>query len=69
MNKIMKSYLWGFFLVLFDDIHIYSKSWEAHVQHVTQVLHLLQDHRLFVKKFKLFIWSDISGIFGPYCGP
>jgi hypothetical protein len=52
MNKIMKPYLQAFLLVLFDDTLIYSKSWEAHLQHVSQVLQLLQNHHLFFKKYK-----------------
>ena len=48
----MKPYLWVFVLVFFDDILIYSKTWEAHLQHVAHVLQLLQNHHLFVKKYK-----------------
>ena len=52
MNKIHKPYLWVFVLVFFDDIIIYSTNWEAHLQHVSKILQLLQNHRLFVKKLK-----------------
>ena len=52
MNKIMKPYLQVFVLVFFEDILIYSKSLEAHLEHVSQVPDLLQDHHLFVKKSK-----------------
>ncbi len=36
-------------LVFFDDILIYSKTWEEHLQHVDQALQLLEDHQLYAK--------------------
>lgn len=52
MNKIWKHYLQVFVLVFYDDILIYSTTWESHLQLVAKVLQLLQNHRLFVKKSK-----------------
>jgi len=49
MNKILKPYLCHFGLVFFNDILIYSKTWENHLQYVYRVSQLLQDHQLFVK--------------------
>jgi len=40
MNDILGRYLWKFILVFFDDILIYSKTWEEHLQHIRQVLAL-----------------------------
>jgi hypothetical protein len=52
MNTLLKPYLQKFVLVFFDDILIYSRTWEAHLHHVDKVLQLLQDNQLFVKKAK-----------------
>jgi len=39
-------------LVFFDDILIYNKSWEEHVQHVDKVLQLLEEQQLYAKPSK-----------------
>jgi hypothetical protein len=41
-------------LVFFDDILIYSKSWEDHVQHVDKVLQILKEQQLYAKPSKCF---------------
>eukprot|EP00253_Pinus_taeda_P031893 PITA_31893 len=52
MNHLLKPYLRKFFLVFFDDILIYSLTWEKHLQHLDLLLQLLQKHKLFVKLYK-----------------
>jgi hypothetical protein len=47
MNSIFKPFLKKFVLVFFDDILIYNKSWEEHVQHVDMVLKLLEEKQLY----------------------
>jgi hypothetical protein len=54
MNSIFKPFLRKFMLVFFDDILIYSKSWEDHVQHVDKVLQLLKEQQLYAKPSKCF---------------
>ena len=39
-------------LVFSDDIPIYNKSWEEHVQHVDIVLQLFQEKQLYVNPSK-----------------
>jgi hypothetical protein len=39
-------------LVLLDDILIYIKEWESHMEHVYWSLQLLRDNQLFFKHFK-----------------
>jgi len=41
MNHIFHSHLRKFVLVFFDDILIYSRTWEEHLQHIEIVLHIL----------------------------
>jgi hypothetical protein len=41
MNHFFHPFIRHFVLVLFDDILIYIKTWQANISHVDQVLHLL----------------------------
>jgi hypothetical protein len=52
MNHVFCPFLRHFFLVFFDDILIYSKTWIDHLTHVDQVLHLLSQNQLFLKQSK-----------------
>ena len=54
MNSIFKPFLQKFVLVFFDNILIYIKSWEDHVQHVDRVLQLLKEKQLYAKPSKCF---------------
>lgn len=69
MNTIFKPYLRSFVLVLFDDILIYSRSLEEHLQHLELVLEILREHELyanlnkciFAKKRVEYLSCIISG--------
>ncbi|XP_028776266.1 uncharacterized protein LOC114733022 [Neltuma alba] len=52
MNSIFRPYLRRFVLIFFDDILIYSDTWELHLNHVELVLDTLARHRLFAKMCK-----------------
>ena len=39
-------------LVFFDDILIFSKTWEEHMQHLDEVLSLMEEHLIFAKESK-----------------
>ena len=39
-------------LVFFDDILIYRKCWEEHIQHIDRVLQLLKEKQLYAKPSK-----------------
>jgi hypothetical protein len=52
MNHVFYPFLHHFFLVFFDDILIYSKTWPSHISHVNQVFHLLSKHQLLLNQSK-----------------
>jgi hypothetical protein len=52
MNHAFCPFLRHFVLFFFDDIIIYSKTWQSHLTHVNQVLHLLSKHKHFLKQSK-----------------
>jgi hypothetical protein len=47
MNSIFNPFLRKFVLVFFDDILIYNKSWEEHVQHVDRELQPLEEEQFY----------------------
>jgi len=49
MNEIFWPLLCKSVLVFFNDILVYSSSWSEHIQHVSEVFSLLQQHKLVVK--------------------
>ncbi|GKC47842.1 putative mitochondrial protein [Tanacetum coccineum] len=49
MNTIFQPYLRKFMLVFFDDILIYSPTWESHLEHLELVFLKLQEHSLIAK--------------------
>lgn len=52
MNEVFRPHLRKFILVFFDDILVYSQSWEAHLHHLKLTLQLLRQHALFAKMTK-----------------
>ena len=52
VNFVFRDYLRKFVLVFFDDILIYSKSMELHLDHVRTVFQTMRDNILFAKKNK-----------------
>src|SRR3954466_1583471 len=56
MNSIFMEYLDQFVVVYLDDILIYSKNEEEHVEHLRLVLMKLREHRLYAKFSKCEFW-------------
>eukprot|EP00253_Pinus_taeda_P006493 PITA_06493 len=52
MNHIFHSHLRNFVLVFFDDILIYNRTWEEHLQHIETVLCILQEQQFYAKLSK-----------------
>jgi hypothetical protein len=56
MYKIFMEYLDKFVMVFINDILVYSRSVEEHIEHLHLVLQKLQDHRLYAKLSKCEFW-------------
>jgi hypothetical protein len=52
MNSILRPLLRKHVMIFVDDILIYSKSFEEHVDHITQVFNILKQHNFLLKKTK-----------------
>ncbi|XP_042044637.1 uncharacterized protein LOC121790506 [Salvia splendens] len=55
MNDIFRPSLRKFVLVFFDDILVYSASWDAHLEHLRQVFRALEAHSLVVNPKKCLL--------------
>jgi hypothetical protein len=47
MNHILRAFIGKFVVVYFDDILIYSKSFDEHINHIHQVLAVLRTEKLY----------------------
>lgn len=52
MNELLKPYMRKFVAVFFDDILVYSSSFETHIKHLDCVFHTLLEGRFFLKGSK-----------------
>ena len=58
MNRIFRPYLDKFVIVFIDDILVYSKTEEEHVEHLRTVLQILRDGKLYAKLSKCEFWKS-----------
>ena len=49
MNKIFQALLDKCVIIYLDDILVYSKNTEEHLQHLEQVFQILRKHQLYAK--------------------
>jgi len=58
MNRVFHLFLDKFVVVFIDDILVYSRTKEDHMEHFRTVLKTLADHRLYAKLKKCDFWME-----------
>jgi hypothetical protein len=58
MNHVLREFIGKFGVVYFDDILIYSKSFDEHIDHIRQVLAVLRDEKLYGNISKCTFCTD-----------
>nr|KYP50646.1 Retrovirus-related Pol polyprotein from transposon 17.6 [Cajanus cajan] len=64
MNRIFHPYLDRFVVVFIDDILVYSKTREEHVENLRIVLQTLKEKQLYAKLSKCEFWLDSVNFLG-----
>jgi hypothetical protein len=58
MNEVLRAFIEKFIVIYFDDILIYSKSMDAHLDYLHAVFNALRDARLFGNLEKCTFCTD-----------
>ena len=64
MNEVLRAFIGRFVVVYFDDILIYSKSLEEHLEHLRVVFIALRDAHLFGNLGKCTVCTDRVFVLG-----
>jgi hypothetical protein len=64
MNEVLRAFIGKFVIIYFDDILIYSKSMEAHLDHLRAIFNALRDARLFGNLEKCVFCTDRVSFLG-----
>jgi hypothetical protein len=64
MNRIFHPYLDKFVVVFIDDILVYSKDQDEHVEHLRIVLQILKEKQLYAKLSKCEFWLEEVNFLG-----
>ena len=67
MNKVFMEFLDKFVMVFIDDILVFSKTEEEHVELLRLVLQKLREHKLYAKRSKCEFWLKEVSFFGTCC--
>jgi hypothetical protein len=52
MNHLFRKQLQKILLVFFDDLLIYSRTWEEHLGHLEEILRIMEEQSLYAKESK-----------------
>jgi len=66
MNNVFREYLDKFVIIYLDDILVYSKTKDEHVQHLRNVLSKLREHKLYAKIVKCEIMKNVVEYLGHF---
>nr|MDZ8003588.1 RNase H-like domain-containing protein [Nostoc sp. DedSLP05] len=68
MNHVFAKFLRKFVMVFFDDILIYSRTWEEHLDHIQQVLEVLRSNQFYAKLSKCSFGKETLEYLGHIIG-